>query len=139
MWQCWIIKNLCCVCLHYTSECYSLAACRGDRDTCKKDCMLQRCTNCPDLEIVKQHLKEKFEDEEIFFEQWELVDQTELITQMLLVSEYIQTIFTELTASIPHHFTSHAQSSYLKCCKENMDQRTAPILINFADCYSFHV
>jgi len=111
------------------------------RDIKNRDCVLQRCSNCPGFGNVHGKLKDMFEDdcEEINFEQWVSVNRTELITQSLLVSEYIQLLLSKLTALTPHHYIAHSQSSYLKKRKEEMNEKSALVLMDFAENYSFHV
>ena len=67
------------------------------------------------------------------------MDQTDLITQSLPVSEFIQLLTNKLEDLAPHHYISHAQSTYLKNRKQEMNKQTALILMDFAENYSFHV
>ena len=110
-------------------------------DVTNIDCMLQRCSECPGYEPLINFLNEKFEDknDEIIFKQWVSVDRTELVTQILSVSEYIQVLQKKLMDLTPHHFISHSQSFYLKMQKENLDNHTALILMDFAENCSFHI
>ena len=83
----------------------SLAVCCVDN----RDCMLQHCTRCPGFGTVLQLLQSKFEDldEIISFKQWVSVDRTDLITQSLPVSEFIQLLIRKLEDLTPHHYTFH--------------------------------
>ena len=67
------------------------------------------------------------------------MDQTDLITQSLPVSEFIQLLTNKLEDLAPHHYISLAQSTYLKNRKQEMNKQTALILMDFAENYSFHV
>ena len=114
-----------------------LAVCNEE----SKDCMLQRCSECPGFDWVKEKLMKKCEDlnEEISFNQWVSVDRTELISQTLNILEYVNLVVSKLTLLTPHHYIAHAQSSYLKQRKDAMDENTAIVLKDFSENYSFHV
>jgi len=62
-----------------------------------------------------------------------------LTIQCLPVSDYINLVIEKLEKLTPHHFISHSQSAYLKQLKENMDNATALISMDFAENYSFHI
>ena len=110
-------------------------------DDHNKDCLLQRCSLCPGYDSVKTKSLEKFEDlnEEISYKQWVSVDRTELISQSLSISEYINLTITKLESLVPHHYIANSQSSYLKLRKETMEENSALILMDFAENYAFHV
>lgn len=110
-------------------------------NTNNKDCMLQRCTECPGILTVEMMLRQKFEDadEVITFKQWTTVDRTQLTSQQLPVSEFIDLLSSKLLTLIPHHYISHSQSSYLKKRKELINKNEVIILMDFAENYSFHV
>ena len=118
-------------------ELIALAVC----DLENKECMLQRCSNCPGFRLVETMLQEKFEDlnEEISFKQWVSVDRTDLISQSLHVFDYIKLVISKLTALAPHHFISKSQTTYLKNQKENLDKQTALILMDFSENFSFYI
>ena len=113
-----------------------MAAC----DDHNKDCMLQRCSLCPGFDNVKTKLLD-FEDlnEEISYKQWVSVDRTELFSQSLSISEYINLTITKLESLVPHHYIAHSLSSYLKLRKETMEENSALILMGFAENYAFYV
>ena len=106
-----------------------------------RDCMLQKCENCPGDAVVQELLESKFEDRDEIIEikQWVSVDRTDLVTQSLTVNKYISLLIEQLQDLIPHHFISKAQSKYLRQRKTELDQRTAIILMDFSENYSFHV
>ena len=110
-------------------------------DDHNKDCMLQRCSLCPGFDNVKTKTLNKFEDlnEEISYKQWVSVDRTELISQSLSISDYINLTITKLESLVHHHYIAHSQSSYLKLRKETMEENSALILMDFAENYVFHV
>ena len=105
------------------------------------DCMIQRCNKCPGFEPVLKFLESKIEDldEIINSKQWVSVDQTDLITQSLPVLESIQLLINKLEDLASHYYISHAQSTYLKNRKQEINQQTALILMDFAENYAFHV
>ena len=124
-----------------SEEYYKNLICLAVCDVSNKECMLQRCDNCPGIEEIQTVLQEKFEDlnEEIRFKQWVSVDRTELVSQQLLISEFVQLLITKISALIPHHYIFSAQSSYLKRRKESMSNSSSLVLMDFAENYSLYI
>ena len=104
---------------------------------------ITRIACCKDVHYVqasimlKQKHLNKFEDlnEEISYKQWVSVDRTELISQSLSISDYINLTITKLESLVHHHYIAHSQSSYLKLRKETMEENSALILMDFAENY----
>ena len=89
-----------------------------------KNCMLQRCEDCPGDGIVLEYLESKFEDraEYITFAQWITTDRTEMIHQTLTVSEYIKMLVIKLTKLLSHSFIAKQQSNFLKQRKQSLEK-----------------
>ena len=61
-------------------------------DPNNKECMLQRCADCPGDEAVAEYFEEKFDNthDDITLAQWVTTDRTEMIHQTLPVNEYLK-------------------------------------------------
>ena len=70
-------------------------------DVTRKDCMLNKCEDCPAFENVVDFLrneicKKQSADDTIFFKQWEKVDCSELMDDELPIDEFLEVIVEKL-------------------------------------------
>ena len=112
-------------------------------DLVDQNCMFHSCENCPDITNLTNYLKNIFEDndfdddDKIIYKQWVVTDCTNLACIKSTVDELIQTA-TEMIYNLSHHhFIKDSQTSYLQDSKENLDNKTCIILIDFTENYSF--
>ena len=114
-------------------------------DISARECMLHRCPNCPNKDAVETYLRNRIHDElniedendEISFKQWQHTDRTTLITRTEKVSDFLQLLVEQTSSITTHHFIAKSQASYLAASKENIDEKTAIVLLDFAENYSF--
>lgn len=106
-------------------------------------CMMGRCKDCPGREGLKQFLNSLEECmilEEIEYKQWVNTDKTQLVTIKEQISDFIDNLVNKIVSLTRHHFTSKAQSAYLKYLKESIAPDKECILLgDFAENYSFVV
>jgi len=105
-------------------------------DQNNKDCMLQRCPNCPGESVVFKFLRSKFD---LTFVQWITTDRTEMIHQTLSLFEYLKLLMVKLIKLLPHSFIAKQQSNFLKHRKESLEDGTALCLMDFRENYAFYV
>ena len=88
-------------------------------------------------------LKQLFEDndfdddDKINYKQWIATDCTTLACIQSTVDEFIQTATEMIYDMCHHHFIKDSQASYLRDSKENLDNKTCIILMDFAENYGF--
>lgn len=107
----------------------------------KKECMLRRCSNCPDSEILRSFLIEKFEDwcldDEIEYSSWTSVDRTQQLIHRTTLDEYLNTLVASIEKLIPHSFIAKSQSKFLKDKKANLQKDEAIVLLDFSQNFSY--
>jgi len=116
-------------------------------DISARECMLHGCPNCPGKGAVKTYLRNRIRDEmniedesdEISFKQWQHTDRTTLITRTEKVSDFLELLVQQNSSVTTHHFIAKSQASFLSASKENLDENTAIVLLDFAENYSFIV
>ena len=109
-----------------------------------RECMLQRCENCPDPNHLKNHIisewfKELDEDEEITYQQWQTTDRCNLVTMTTSIEEYIDYLVSKLEKLTSHSYLTTTQAEYLRKCKENLRDESVIFLGDFAENYKFVV
>ena len=118
------------------------------------NCIFHLCENCHDITNLIYHLKNIFEnndfddddnddddddddDDKINYKQWLATDCTTLSCIQSTVDEFIQTATKIIYGLCHHHFIKDSQASYLRASKENFDNKTCIILMDFVEDYSF--
>ena len=106
-----------------------------------RECMIKRCPDCPKTsDALLNHLNMRlsdFEDDYIQFSQWTTTDRSILVQQQETVSEYIRLVVDQMNKLTAHSYIAKAQSQYLKKRKEELDEKSALILGDFAENYKF--
>lgn len=106
-----------------------------------RKCMLRLCEQCPDITVLKTFLEQKFEeydpDDIIEYSQWVSTDRMDLVRQVSKLSDFIDLLVSKIGKLIPHSFVAKSQSAYLRNRKENLDEATALILMDFSENYNF--
>ena len=112
-------------------------------DVSSSMCMIHRCPNCPEKDVLQNHLEQKLicteETEDVAFSQWMATDRPDLIRQTLPMDEFITLLTKKLDDLTSHSFISKEQSSYLKHLKEKLTPNECVVLLDFAENYSFMV
>lgn len=106
-------------------------------------CMTGGCELCPGEEALSDMFSESEEEDSmpdnITFKQWVTSERTELETLIKPRDEFFELLIEKLTALKKHHYVSKIQSKYLKERKENLGEREAIVLADFAENYTFVV
>ena len=77
------------------------------------------------------------EEDEITFKQWTNVDRSTLTTITTTIDEFIDKLVNSLQTLTTHSFLAKSQAGYLRRRKDNIDDKTALFLGDFAENYTF--
>ena len=109
----------------------------------KMECMVHRCHKCPTYTALREYVELKFQEydieEDITYSQWDRTDRTILRTQTTPVDEFIELLVYHIDNLSKHSFIAKSQPRYLKVRKEEIDEETCIILLDFAENYHFIV
>lgn len=80
------------------------------------------------------------EDQDIEYKQWVTTDRTTLVTIKESISDFINNLAEKIVNLTRHHYTSKAQSAYLRTLKDAVKSDEECIILgDFAENYSFIV
>ena len=65
--------------------------------------------------------------------------QTKMFTQMMPVGEFAEQLVETIDALTPHSYIAKCQANYLKASKKGITEKTALVLGDFAENYTFDV
>ena len=124
----------------YYQDLLSLAVCDIER----KECMLNRCSDCPGTVPLKRFLEEKLEErydegDTIKFKKWVSTDRSTLESEELDFEEFVEEVVTLLSELKAHHYVAQHQSKYFKDVKNPLGVNECVIVLDFAENYSFIV
>ena len=108
-----------------------------------RNCMLRSCELCPSLDILESHLIHLFrsndydENSLVKYREWLQTDTTDLHIHNIELLEFINILINKLDKIKAHYFITQFQSSYLKSIKDNLDEKTAIVLLDYSENYSF--
>lgn len=142
-----------CVCTIHQNAILIVEAAKTDKNykdmidmvVCSREnrtCMVHRCDKCPGTEPLRSYLQTMLDEEvhdEISFQQWQSTDRTKLVTQSMIVSEYIDLLIETIDALTPHSYIAKCQAKYLKSRKEDLPEDSLIVLGDFAENYTFVV
>ena len=111
-------------------------------DINNKECMVHRCLNSPESNILLQdflfHTIGDFDDDDVIeFSQWTATDRSNLTHHTETVNEYVNIVIELLHILTVHSYISKCQSRYLKKLKSEIYSSTVPFLGDFAENYQF--
>ena len=112
-------------------------------DVQKMDCMVHRCHKCPTYTASTEYDELKFQEyyieEDITYSQWDSTNRATLRKHTTPVDEFIELLVYYLTNLSKYPFIAKGQARYLKVRKEEIDEETCIILLDFAENYHFIV
>ncbi|KAJ8029098.1 hypothetical protein HOLleu_28419 [Holothuria leucospilota] len=115
-----------------------------DTENCQ--CMLHSCEKCPGRPALQTFVEDCFErsdidsDDKVRYKQWLRCENNRTsLTTIESVSEFIERVCISYDALLQHQFITKSQASFMRECKEKLDNQTALILLDFAENYSFIV
>lgn len=111
-------------------------------DINNRNCMLQRCKECPGAKAVTDYLNSldvltAFDDVE--YCQWVSTDRTTIEKYLKPVDDFISCLSNSIVNLTRHHYIAKTQSAYLKNLKETVPLDEAIVIGDFAENYSFMV
>ncbi|XP_049777645.1 uncharacterized protein LOC126175133 [Schistocerca cancellata] len=111
-------------------------------NTENQNCMLHRCNSCPANTALTEYLTEKLSEdydleEEIVISQWVNAGRAEMIKQSISVEDYISLLVRSLEKLTLHSFIAKSQSAAFKRLTEDPPPKTAIIVMDFSENYSF--
>ena len=78
------------------------------------ECMMHRCTNCPETNVLRKFLAEELCDSDPDFEfhysQWQTTDRAFLVTVTSTCEEYKDTLTSAINAITKHSFLAKCQA-----------------------------
>ena len=105
--------------------------------------MIQRCSDCPSSNILRNHLLniigEYDDDTEITYEQWVTTDRSTLSQITTPVQKFVFVVINSLEKLTMHSYIAKSQSSYLRHQKNNIASHTVILLVDFAENFAFTV
>ncbi|XP_071948717.1 uncharacterized protein [Antedon mediterranea] len=108
-----------------------------------RDCMMLSCNSCPGKVALMEFLTEKFSenlidmDDNINYKQWMHTDRTTIVSLQAPLQEFLEMVCNSFDKLRQHHFVAKSQVAYLRSLKENIQNDTAIVLLDFAENYSF--
>ena len=102
--------------------------------------MLRNCSDYPGTEDLENLLKNMLKDnQQVTYKEWIHTDRSEICTVTLEVDDFIEKYIEKILKLKSHHYINKAQSGFLKKQKEELNEDTAIILMDFAENYSFKI
>ncbi|KAF2902936.1 hypothetical protein ILUMI_03248 [Ignelater luminosus] len=102
----------------------------------------ERCSNCPGLTEIREHLKTIFDENQITsvqFSTWIGTDRFTVSTQVLPSDDFVDSLCTALDILKPHAYIADQQAKYFKSLKNNIVEGDVIVQCDFAENYSFVV
>ena len=109
-------------------------------DVQRNECMLHRCSECPDTKPLRDFVTADLVRsviDEMEYSQWQSTDRPTLIKSKSSTEEYIDTLVSAISDLTAHSFISKCQSRYFKNCRENLSPISCIIVLDFAENYKF--
>ena len=105
-------------------------------DVQKMECMVQRCHKNPTDTVLREYVELKFQEydieEDITYSHWDSTNRTTLRTHTTSVDEFIELLVYHIDNLSKCSFIAKSLARYLKEQKEEMDEETCIILLDFA-------
>ena len=102
----------------------------------KMECMVHQCQKCPTYTALTEYVELKFQEydieEDITYSHWDSTNRTTLRTHTTSVDEFIELLVYHIDNLSKCSFIAKSQARYLKEQKEEMDEETCIILLDFA-------
>lgn len=108
----------------------------------KRDCMLHECKTCPGLPKIQQLLDEYLKDDtrEITYKFWvEEGSRAKLETLKSDADSFKKSLAQDIHDLSIHHYIASEQKKYLTSCKENIEEDTCIIIMDFSENYAFQI
>ena len=107
------------------------------------ECMVHRCVKCPGYQNLQCFVEKKLEeydiDEDISYKHWDSTEHTKLQTIIVSVEEFVNELVYQVDNLSKHSFIAKSQARYLKERKDNIDETSCIVLLDFAENYHYIV
>jgi len=103
-------------------------------------CFLDRCEECPGIEILKHQLEKYFDQhgfDHVEFKQWTTTDRATLETKIQSVEEFLTSFLDSISTLQRHDFIAKQQSQFLQTTKSGLKVGEFLVIGDFAENYSF--
>ena len=109
----------------------------------KMEYMVHHCHKCPTYTALREYVELKLQEydieEDVTYSQEDSTNRTTLRTHKTPVDEFIELLAYHIHNLSKHSFIVKNQAQYLKARKEEIDEETCIILLDFAENYHFIV
>lgn len=106
------------------------------------DCYLGHCSDCPNMEVLSDFLKDLFDDheiDEIGYCEWVSKPRTNLQTVTQCASEFVEHFCEKIQGLLPHSFIAKEQAAFLRDLKATLPENEFIVVCDFAENYAFVV
>ena len=142
-----------CVCTYHQNVKLQLAA-LGERsityrdlmsaavcDPSKRDCMMEKCQNCPGEEGVREYLYSldsvQMASEDITFKQWSKSERESTLQDCVEnIEQFVDSLSEKVCNLTRHHYISKAQGHYTANLRENAPKGEAVVIGDFSENYT---
>ena len=112
-------------------------------DPSNRECMMDRCTNCPGINALRKFLEDELSDIDPDFQfhysQWQTRDQASLVMVTSTCEEYKDTLISAINAITKHSFLAKCEANFPRAKKEPLKANEVTVLTDFAENYQFLV
>ena len=112
-------------------------------DPPNRECMMHRCTNCPETNALREFLEEELNDIDPDFQfqysQAQTTDRSSLVTVTSACEDYKDTLISAISAITKHSFLAKCQANFLRAKKESLKANEVIVLWGFSENYQFLV
>ena len=109
----------------------------------KMEYMVHHCHKCPTYTALREYVELKLQEydieEDVTYSQEDSTNRTTLRTHKTPVDEFIELLAYHIHNLSKHSFIVKNQAQYLKARKEEIDEETCIILLDFTENYHFIV
>ena len=105
-------------------------------------CYLGDCLDCPNMSVLRKHLLECFERNDIFqiqYESWLQTDRCTIVSTTINVYEFMNILGEKLIKFKTHDFFAREQYLFLSDLKKNLQKGEFLVCCDFAENYAFIV
>lgn len=106
-----------------------------------KSCYFNTCKKCKGIQVLKNELREIFNEndiDEIQYQQWRNTDRSTMVTEIISTDEFIDSLCDKILKLKTHHFVSKQQSAYVNWKKNNLLDEVL-VQCDFSENYAFIV
>lgn len=118
-------------------DCLKYITCKEPSTACYFN---NACKDCPSVDEIKDHLKDRFEYENIEsiqYQSWGGTDRATMKTETLSVEDFVDELCKQLLKLKTHDYVAKRQAAYLSWRKANLIEGEILVQCDFAENYAF--